>query len=113
MKLDYLTNEFIRTEVKIHGMEISNQECDRYRAEVQRLYDQGEFHHTGVYWVANRLAADSYYSPPTTKKLRASFQLVRDFMYAHHINEMIDCLVSSSIIESEKRSAAHKVLTQY
>ena len=34
-------------------------------------------------------------------------------MYAHYINEMIDCLVSSGIIESEKRLAAQKVLNQY
>lgn len=34
-------------------------------------------------------------------------------MYAHYINEIIDCLVSSGIIESEKRAAVRKVLNKY
>ena len=34
-------------------------------------------------------------------------------MYAHHINEMIVCLVTSNVIAEEKRSAAHKALSEY
>ena len=58
MDLSYLTNQFIRSEVGIYGAEITDDECELIRAQVQRLHKQGEFHHTGVYWIVNRLAAD-------------------------------------------------------
>lgn len=70
MNLDYITNEFIRTEVGIHGARISDQECEAICAEVQRLYDQGKFYHTGIYWVTNRMAADEVIHPYLPKSFQ-------------------------------------------
>lgn len=67
MDLSYLTNPFIRSDVGINGAEITDDECELIRAQVQRLHEQGEFHHTGVYWIANKLAADGIIHP--NKKL--------------------------------------------
>lgn len=67
MNLNYLTNKFIRTEVGIHGAEISDRDCVAIRAEVQRLYNQSKFHHTGIYWVANRMAANGTIHPQLPK----------------------------------------------
>lgn len=63
MNLDYLTDEFIRRGCGVNGAEFSDEDCQRIREEVFTLYDKGEFHHTGVYWIANRLAADGIIQP--------------------------------------------------
>lgn len=34
-------------------------------------------------------------------------------MYAHHISEMVECLVGSGIVEPEKVGAASKILQKY
>lgn len=70
MNLDCLTNEFIRFDVGINGAKITDKECSLIRLEVQRLHEQG-FHHVGVYWTANRLAADGVIHP----------RLAKDFQY--------------------------------
>lgn len=54
----YVTREFVRNDCGIHGAQFSDADCDRIIAEVQELAQLGEFHHTDVYWIANRLAAE-------------------------------------------------------
>ena len=61
--LDYLTREFVKQDCGINGAVLSNEDCDRIIKEVKRLYSIGKFHHTGVYWIANRLAADGVINP--------------------------------------------------
>lgn len=67
MDLNYLTNVFIRSDIGVYGAEITDDECELIRAHVQRLHERGEFHHTGVYWIANRLAADGIIYPKLPK----------------------------------------------
>lgn len=61
--LDYLTREFVRSDCGIHGAELSDEDCDRVIAEVKRLNNERNFHHTGVYWIANELAANGHIKP--------------------------------------------------
>lgn len=68
--LDYLTNNFIRSDIRINGAEITDEECSFIRVEVQRLHEQGKFYHTGVYWIANRLAVDGVIHPQLAKSFR-------------------------------------------
>ena len=63
MTLEYLTDEFIRRDCDIHSAGFSDEDCQRIREEVFTLYNKGEFHHTGVYWITNRLAADGVIQP--------------------------------------------------
>ena len=58
-ELDYLTREFVRGECGVFGATLDDRECDLIILETQQLYLQGQFHHTGVYWVANALAANN------------------------------------------------------
>lgn len=71
MDLNYLTNVFIRSDIGVYGAEITDNECELIRAEVQRLHERGEFHHTGVYWIANQLAADGIIYPKLPKEFGA------------------------------------------
>lgn len=59
----YITHEFVRHECGIFGAILSDQDCDEVIAEVARLNERSEFHHTGVYWIANRLAAQGRIHP--------------------------------------------------
>ena len=61
--LDYLTREFVRKDCGSNGAVLSEIDCDLVIQEVKRLYDKGEFHHTGVYWVANKLAGEGVIKP--------------------------------------------------
>lgn len=61
--LAYLTDEFIRADCGVHHVQLSEQDCARIREEIIFLYQNGCFHHTGVYWVANRLAAEGEIYP--------------------------------------------------
>lgn len=70
MNLDYLNSKFIHFNVGINGAEITDEECSIIRTEVQRLHEQGKFHYTGVYWIANRLAADGVMYPRLAKSFR-------------------------------------------
>lgn len=63
MELNYLTNDFIRNDVGIWGAKLSDEDCEKIRLEVIKLNALGEFYHTGVYWIANRLAADGAIFP--------------------------------------------------
>lgn len=62
-ELDYLTRKFVRDECGIFGATLDDRECDLVILETQRLYLQGQFHHTGIYWIANALAADNLIHP--------------------------------------------------
>ncbi|BAY59255.1 hypothetical protein NIES2135_61320 (plasmid) [Leptolyngbya boryana NIES-2135] len=59
----YVTREFVRADAGANGAQFSDEDCDCIIAEVQRLYAEGNFHHNGVYWIANRLAADRLIHP--------------------------------------------------
>ena len=61
--LNYLTREFVLNDCGVNGAALSNEDCDLIIAEVERLYSLGQFHHTGVYWIANQLAADGKIHP--------------------------------------------------
>lgn len=61
--LAYLTDDFIRCDCGIHGAQLSEEDCARIREEVIRLHTRGEFHHTGIYWIANRLAGEGEIHP--------------------------------------------------
>lgn len=61
--ISYITRGFVRQECSVFGAILSDEDCDRIIAEVARLTERGEFHHTGVYWSANRLAADNRIHP--------------------------------------------------
>ena len=62
-ELNYLTREFVRSDCGTNGATFSDEDCDRIIQEVKRLHSIGEFHHTGVYWVANKLAAEGLINP--------------------------------------------------
>lgn len=68
MTLNYLTNNFIRTDCGIHGAQLSDRDCKIIRRYVQRLDKKGKFHHTGVYWIANELAANGVIHPQLQNK---------------------------------------------
>jgi hypothetical protein len=59
----YVTRSFVRKDVGANGAQLSDQDCDRIIAEVLRLDEEKSFAHTGVYWIANRLAADGHIHP--------------------------------------------------
>jgi hypothetical protein len=59
----YVTREFVRADCSIHGASFSDADCDTIIAEVQKLAQQGNFHHAGVYWIANRLTAEGQIHP--------------------------------------------------
>lgn len=61
--IDYTTRDFVRRDCSTNGAELSDRDCDRIIEEVSRLNTAGEFHHTGVYWIANRLAGDGAIHP--------------------------------------------------
>lgn len=61
--IDYIDYAFIRQDVAIHGATLSDADCQTVLEEVRRLDSLDEFHHTGVYWIANRLAADKLIHP--------------------------------------------------
>ena len=62
-ELDYLTREFVRRDCGINGAVLTDEDCDLVIEEVKRLYAIGKFHHTGVYWIANRLVAEGVIKP--------------------------------------------------
>lgn len=66
--LDYLTREFVRQDCGINGAVLTDEDCDRIIKEVKRLYKIGKFHHTGVYWIANRLTAEGIINPIVKEK---------------------------------------------
>ena len=61
--LDYLTREFVRKDCGSNGAVLSEIDCDLVIEEVKRLHAIKEFHHTGVYWVANKLAGEGVIKP--------------------------------------------------
>jgi hypothetical protein len=61
--LAYLTDDFIRRDCRIHGAQLSEEDCARIREEVIRLHECGAFHNTGIYWIANRLAGEGEIHP--------------------------------------------------
>lgn len=61
--LDYLTREFVRQDCGANGAKLRDKDCDLIIAEVKRLDAKGEFYHTGVYWIANKLAAEGVINP--------------------------------------------------
>lgn len=63
IKLDYLTRDFVQDECQIFGAIFNDDDCDLIIAEAHHLYSQGNFHHTGVYWIANDLTARNLISP--------------------------------------------------
>ena len=62
-ELDYLTYDFVRHECSVFGAILSNTHCQLVIAEVHSLYLRGQFHHTGIYWIANHLAARKIIHP--------------------------------------------------
>lgn len=65
----YITREFVRQDCGIHGAELSDEDCDVIIAEVRLLTEQGKFNHSGVYWIANRLAAEGQIHPSLPKNV--------------------------------------------
>jgi hypothetical protein len=59
----YITRDFVRNDCGIHGTTFSDEDCDLVIAKVQRLAMEDKFQHTGVYWIANALAADGLIHP--------------------------------------------------
>jgi hypothetical protein len=59
----YVTRDFVRNDCGIHGTTFSDEDCDLVIAKVQRLAMEDKFQHTGVYWIANALAADRLIHP--------------------------------------------------
>ena len=59
----YITKDFVRNDCKINGAILSDFDCDRVIAEVQELAQQGNFTHTGIYHIANRLAGSKCIHP--------------------------------------------------
>jgi len=59
----YITRSFVRKDVGANGAQLTDQDCDRIIAEVLRLDEESSFPHTGIYWIANRLAADGLIHP--------------------------------------------------
>ncbi|MDZ8260583.1 hypothetical protein [Nostoc sp. ChiQUE01b] len=62
-EIDYVTRDFVRRDCGVYGAVLSDEDCDVIIAEVQQLAEQGKFHHTGVYWIANSLAANGMIHP--------------------------------------------------
>lgn len=62
-ELDYLTRNFVRDQCSSNGAVLSDADCDRIIEQTQQLYTLDRFHHTGVYWIANQLAADGVITP--------------------------------------------------
>ena len=62
-ELNYLTREFIREDCNINGAILSDSDCDIVIDKVKQLHSVGKFHHNGVYWIANSLAADNLIHP--------------------------------------------------
>ncbi|MCC5624403.1 hypothetical protein [Nostoc sp. CHAB 5715] len=61
--IDYVNRAFVRADCGIYGAILSDEDCDIIIAEVKKLNDQGKFFHTGVYWIANCLAAEGTIKP--------------------------------------------------
>lgn len=61
--ITYIIRDFVRQECSVWGAILSDLDCDEVIAEVARLAKQGKFHHTGVYWIANRLVAEGRINP--------------------------------------------------
>lgn len=61
--LDYLTREFVKKDCSANGAILTDRDCDLIINAVKRLNAAGKFHHTGVYWIANRLAAEGIIKP--------------------------------------------------
>ncbi len=59
----YVTREFVRRDCGVSGAILSDEDCDRIIARVQRLTIEGKFGHSGVYWIANALAAKGLIRP--------------------------------------------------
>ncbi|MBW4595452.1 MAG: hypothetical protein KME46_21755 [Brasilonema angustatum HA4187-MV1] len=59
----YVTQEFVRQDCGIYGVKLVDADCDVIIDEVKKLAQQGNFHHTGVYWIANYLAAEGRIHP--------------------------------------------------
>ena len=57
-ELNYLTREFVKQDCGTNGAILSDRDCDIIIDKVKQLHSVGKFHHTGVYWIANSLAAD-------------------------------------------------------
>ncbi len=63
MDINYIDRDFVRNDVGINGATLTDEDCDRVILEVSRLANEGMFHHTGVYWIANRLAGNGEIHP--------------------------------------------------
>lgn len=59
----YITREFVHNDCHLHSTVLSNEDYDRIIAEVQELAQQGNFAHTGIYSIANRLACEGTIHP--------------------------------------------------
>lgn len=53
----YTTRKFVHSDCHLYDAVLSDEDYNRIIAEVQELVQQGDFAHTGVYWIANRLAS--------------------------------------------------------
>lgn len=81
--LDDLTNDFIRSEVGIWGAKISDEDCEIVRQEVYRLNAAGEFHHNGIYWIANRLALERKIHPQLPARPRTPVEVAPSLLLMH------------------------------
>lgn len=52
----YIIRKFVQSDCHLHDAVLSDEDYDRIIAEAQELVQQGDFAHTGVYQIANRLA---------------------------------------------------------
>lgn len=59
----YVTRELVRSDCSAHGAILTDKDCDQIIAEVQELAQLRKFSHSGVYWIANRLAAEGTTHP--------------------------------------------------
>lgn len=59
----YVTRNFVRSDCSTHGAILSDEDCDQVVGEVQELSQLRKFSHSGVYWIANRLAAEGTIHP--------------------------------------------------
>jgi len=62
-ELDYFTREFVRQDCGYNGAILCDRDCDIIIDKIKQLHSIGKFHHTGVYWIANSLAADNLIHP--------------------------------------------------
>lgn len=81
--LDYLTDDFIRGEVGIWGAKISDEDCETIRAYIHYLDERGEFHHNGVYWIANRLASEGRIQPQLPARPRTPLEVAPSLLLMH------------------------------